>query len=135
MPTAVKDHPLTGTKLTPKQAGFVKEYVRNGGNGTQAVLKTYDTNNANIAHSIASENLRKPTIKEEIEEAARSLQLTPRRLLGRLDKGLDNENPMAMVACARTLIDMTGWKSPDRQEITHKVGNDEHSALGNYIDV
>lgn len=134
MPPITQDHPMTGSKLTPKQATFVKEYVKNGGDGTKAALIAYDTNGENSAHSIAYSNLRKVTIKEEIEAAARSLRLTPQRILGSLDRGLDNENPMAVATSARVITEITGWKAPDRQEITHKLGSDEQQAMGNYLD-
>lgn len=55
-------------KLTFKQKAFVKEYISNNGNGTQAVLKTYDVKNEEVARSIASENLTKPDVKETIQE-------------------------------------------------------------------
>lgn len=59
------------TKLTPKQKTFVKGYLETG-NGTEAALKAYDIqspNAENVAHSIASENLRKPAIQSAIHEA------------------------------------------------------------------
>lgn len=52
-------------KLTHKQNEFVKEYLINGNNGTQAAIKAgYKEDNAAMT---ASENLRKPYIMEEIE--------------------------------------------------------------------
>ena len=42
-------------KLTPKQKAFVREYKKNGGNGTQAAIKAgYSENTADV---IATENL------------------------------------------------------------------------------
>jgi phage terminase small subunit len=54
------------TKLRPKQKMFAQEYVRNGGNGTRAVLAVYDTKNENVAGVIAYENLRNPNIEAEV---------------------------------------------------------------------
>src|SRR2546429_5121993 len=54
--------------LTVKQRSFVKEYVRNGGNGTQAALSSYDTKDYDTANQIAVENLQKPTVVESINE-------------------------------------------------------------------
>jgi phage terminase small subunit len=49
---------------TLKQEEFAREYVANGGNGTQAALKTYDVDTNETANAIAVENLQKPLIKE-----------------------------------------------------------------------
>lgn len=55
--------------LTKKEKGFVKDYVRTG-NGTQSVLKNYDTTDYSTAGMIASENLNKPKIQEAIQSLA-----------------------------------------------------------------
>jgi phage terminase small subunit len=53
-------------KLKPKQARFVREYIDNGGNATQAAIAAgYAEKNA---RGIGSENLTKPHIKEAIRE-------------------------------------------------------------------
>ena len=53
-------------KLTSKQDAFVKEYLLNGGNGTQAAIKAGYSEKT--AQAIATENLLKPVIKKAIEE-------------------------------------------------------------------
>ena len=59
-------------KLTPKQKAFVREYKANGGNGTQAAVKAgYSENTADV---IATENLRKPSIREALEKEEKKLQ-------------------------------------------------------------
>lgn len=63
-------------KLTLKQHTFVKRFIENKGNGTQAAMDSYDVKNYNTAHAIASENLQKPTIIEAIDEALRSQGLS-----------------------------------------------------------
>lgn len=55
-------------KLTRKQKDFVESYLDTG-NGTQAALAAYDTENARVAAAIASENLTKPNIINALEEA------------------------------------------------------------------
>lgn len=55
-------------KLTKKQKGFVKEYIKTG-NGTQSALANYDTDDYSTAGMIASENLNKPKIQIALEEA------------------------------------------------------------------
>jgi phage terminase small subunit len=69
-----------GERLTIKQKRFVKEYVKDG-NGTQAALKTYDTDKPEVAAVIADENLKKPNVKEAIEQALVKLELTPEWVL------------------------------------------------------
>lgn len=54
------------TKLTAKQDAFVKEYILNGGNATQAALKAGYS--ANTASEMGYENLSKPQIKEALEK-------------------------------------------------------------------
>lgn len=61
-----------GDKLTPKQRAFVRAYKTNGGNGTQAAIKAGYSENT--AYVIATENLRKPNIKEALEEHEAKLQ-------------------------------------------------------------
>lgn len=62
--------------LTVKQKKFVKEYVKNDGNGTQAALNVYDTTDYNSANQIAVENLQKPTVKAAIEQALKKHEIT-----------------------------------------------------------
>ena len=58
--------------LTQKQKAFVREYKKNGGNGTQAAIKAgYSENTADV---IATENLRKPSIREALEKEEKKLQ-------------------------------------------------------------
>ena len=59
-------------KLTPKQRAFVREYKINGGNGTQAAIKAGYSEKT--ARKIASENVTKPDIREELEKQDKKLQ-------------------------------------------------------------
>lgn len=52
-------------RLTKKQREFVNEYVETG-NGVQAALKAYDTTDYGTANAIATENLQKPAIIQEL---------------------------------------------------------------------
>lgn len=56
-----------GEKLTRKQKEFCKE-IQDWTNPTQAALKVYDTTDYSTAWAIASENLKKPKIKEFLDE-------------------------------------------------------------------
>jgi CRISPR/Cas system Type II protein with McrA/HNH and RuvC-like nuclease domain len=54
------------TKLTAKQDVFVKEYILNGGNATQAAIKAGYS--AKAANEQGAQNLAKPAIKRHIEK-------------------------------------------------------------------
>ncbi len=54
-------------RITFKQKMFAHEYVASKGNGQQSALKVYDVKSAKVAQSIASENLSKPIVAEEIQ--------------------------------------------------------------------
>lgn len=56
-------------KLTKKESGFIKDYIKTG-NATKAVLNNYDTKDKNVAGAIGSENLRKPKIQKIIKSIA-----------------------------------------------------------------
>jgi hypothetical protein len=63
-------------KLTNKQKGFVKDYIANGGNGTEAALQNYkikSKNKVDVAKSIASENLTKPYIADKVKSIAEQI--------------------------------------------------------------
>lgn len=74
--------------VTIKQKLFVKRYVENKGNGTQAALDVYDVKNSNTAHAIASENLRKPTIQQAIHQALEAKGLDPLSIGGYLKEAI-----------------------------------------------
>lgn len=79
-------------KPTLKQKAFVEEYVRNGGNGTQAALKTYDTDDYKTAQNISSENLSKPIVMEELIKTARRLGVTEEKIVSPVVDALNSED-------------------------------------------
>ena len=79
-------------KPTLKQKAFVEEYVRNGGNGTQAALKTYNTDDYKTAQNISSENLSKPIVMEELIKTARRLGVTEEKIVSPVVDALDSED-------------------------------------------
>ena len=62
-------------KLTPKQAGFVKDLVKTK-NPTEAARLNYEVVNDNTASTIASENMRKPAVISAIDRALNKAKLT-----------------------------------------------------------
>lgn len=131
MGASTKGH-LTRSALTPKQALFVKEYVKSDGNGTQSALKAYNTTDHNTANQIAMDTLRKPTVQNVIAEASAKLNITPERVLSRLNTVLDQDS--RTVPAAMVINQMNGWTAPQKQDITHRLGVDEENAMINYID-
>ena len=76
-------------KLTLKQKRFVAQYAANNGNGTQAVLRVYDTDKDYVAKNIASENLTKPNVREELDRILAKDEL-------KLSKIVDNMSSIAV---------------------------------------
>ena len=58
--------------LTPKQDAFVKEYILNGGNGTQAAITAGYS--PDTAQQMATENLSKPLIYKALEGHREALE-------------------------------------------------------------
>ena len=78
-------------RLRQKQKAFIAEYVENGGNGVQAALKVYDTDDYNTANQIARDNLQKPTIMREIEKQMTDTGLTVKKAINAINDGYDAE--------------------------------------------
>ena len=116
-------------KLTPKQKAFVREYKKNGGNGPQAAIKAgYSENTAEV---IATENLRKPSIREALEKEEKKLQEKYEYTIDDMVRELDDvkmkadaeQNRQAQIKA----IELKGKAFGlfiDRQEITGKDGKD-----------
>lgn len=62
-------------RLTLKQKLFIQEYIKTNGNGTQSALRAYNTESAEVASSIAKENLRKVPIREELDRVLQKGEL------------------------------------------------------------
>jgi hypothetical protein len=71
---------MSRSALSVKQRRFVAEYARSG-NGTQAALIAYDTDDPHTAHSIASENLQKPALQAAVAELLDAEGLSDGKLL------------------------------------------------------
>ena len=76
-PSSTTKNPVKPTKkerkLTPKQKRFAEAYTniadkRTFGNATQSALEAYNTTKPEIAHTIAQETIRKPSVLNYIEE-------------------------------------------------------------------
>lgn len=56
------------SKIELKARQYAKRYIDNNLNGTKTVRELYNCKDDNVAHSIAVENLRKPTFQKAIVE-------------------------------------------------------------------
>lgn len=118
-------------KLTTKQDAFVKAYIENGGNGTQAALKAGYSENS--ACEIAVENLGKPLIKEALEMHKNKLglrhEITTDSLIAELEEArllaLDIDQPSAATAATMGKAKLTG---KDKLVIEH-IGEINHNHI------
>lgn len=88
--------------LTKKQKGFVKDYLETG-NGTQSVLKHYNTTDENTAGVIAVENLGKPKIREALENHAESAEI----MIHTLSQNAENEG--VRLGASKDILDRAGY--------------------------
>ena len=116
-------------KLTPKQKAFVREYKKNGGNGTQAAIKAGYSEKT--ARKIASENVTKPVIREALAQEEKKLQEKYEYTIDDMVRELDDVKMKADVEQNRQAqikaIELKGKAFGlfiDRQEITGKDGKD-----------
>jgi hypothetical protein len=119
-----------------KQRLFVKEYVKNKGNGTVSALKVYDTTKPEIANAIAVENLQKPSVKEELDRI-----LTKENI--KLDSIVDNiasiatEKPIKgfsgadILEANKTILKLHGALT-DRKTVTSYTINADLEKLSTY---
>lgn len=65
--------------LTVKQMNFCEEYIKNGGNGTQAYLTAYDSNSKTTAAIEASRMLDKPDIQAYLMKLRKPIEKAVKR--------------------------------------------------------
>ncbi len=89
-------------KLTLKQQNFVNNYLETG-NATESAARAYNAKNRNTAHSIGTENLQKPAIKDYLKEKAEDAIL----IIYKLAKEAKSEN-VRLNAC-KDILDRAGY--------------------------
>ena len=92
-------------RLTLKERAVVKEYVANGGNGTKAVLKVYNTDDPLVAGTMAPEILARPRVQTEIERILDKVGDSDEFALGRLHDVLAGT---AIRTSSREILDNDG---------------------------
>jgi len=146
----IGDDAMVKKKLTHKQNEFVKEYLINGNNGTQAAIKAgYKEDNAAVT---ACENLSKPNIAEEIalrqaeitEKAEKKFDFSVETRLAWLDEirraGIDvysdkdgnarRENLSASVSSIKEMNAMLGINSDDADTSMQPITRIEVEVIG-----
>lgn len=105
---------MNETDLTKKQEIFVKEYLDTG-NGTQAALEAYDTDNPRVAAAIASENLTKPNIIEYLQSKAEVVASNMFKL------AISAESEQVQVTAGKDILDRAGYKPVEKAEIKQEI--------------
>lgn len=91
-------------KLTKKQKIFIQEYLETG-NGVQSALKAYDTNDYGTGAVIASDNLKKPNIREYLESKAEVVAEVIFNL------AISAENETVQLNASKDILDRAGYKA------------------------
>jgi len=123
--------------LTFKQKLFVKHYMTNGYNATQAYMSVYPDSSHAAAMSSASDLLSNPTLKayiqREQEEVAEALLLTKEKIINKLMEIIKGDGRNSdKVSAMKLLSEMTGFKDIKRIDITS--GNKTLSDLLGFDD-
>lgn len=110
---------LPKRKLTTKQTRFISEYIKDPNhNGTHAALKVYDVKSADVARSIAAENLAKPSIIEEIRQVSAKVGLTLEKALTRLNQVSDQDKyAVPAIGLWADMADYKASRAPSSQNI------------------
>lgn len=65
--------------LTQKQMAFCEEYLKNGGNGTEAYLAAYDSNSRTAANIEASKLMQREDIQEYLMKLRKPIEKAVKR--------------------------------------------------------
>jgi len=95
--------------MTLKQKLFAEKYLEFG-NGTRAVLDTYNVKDANVASSIAYKNLRKPEIQAEINRYLRRRDVSLEAIIDSLKNIIDHGTPGQQLEANLIVLKMYGLR-------------------------
>jgi phage terminase small subunit len=100
--------------LTHKQKEFADEFLETG-NGVQSALSAYDTKDYSTAGNIASENLKKPKVKQYLEDNAEQAALRV------IELSKQGENLPVALNASKDILDRAGFKPVDKSEVDLKA--------------
>lgn len=109
--------------LSLKQKKYVNEYIANGGNGKEAALASYDTNER-TARQIAYENMTKPDIVSAIQSKLQLSDAKPTLVIQTLLEKINHIDPVISLKAAELLgkhLRMFSDKQADPIEVLEKV--------------
>jgi len=112
-----------GKKLTPKQKGFVKDYLETG-NATEAAARNYDVANRHVAGTIGAENMEKPVIQSLIEK-----NFPDEELYSLHREGLFDEDLLIRHKYLDTAYKIKGNYAPEKKKIEGSLDITDSSKL------
>lgn len=125
----LKGNNVASQKLTPKQRLFIKHYIANGGNGTQAAISAGYSKST--AHTQANENLKKPYIVKHLQRMVKvkeePLDVSAAQTIKSIREiANDKEEPSAVRLRALELLGKTQRIFVERHEVDHglKLSNE-----------
>ena len=125
-------------KPTLKQRRFIKAYVQNGGNATQAALEAYDTTYA-TARVIGCENLTKPTIKRVIDRLMEAVELSTKDTLRAIKDAFTatdkNNHPDHRIRLKAAVLELKLRGAYPRNRQTHQYQPQQHVQQTKPLDV
>lgn len=155
-PAPAKSKAIT---LTLKERRFSKEYIKNNGNGTQAVIDAgYKVKNRNMAGVIARQNIKKDKVQKSIRDELKKIGLDESYISSKALKATEAINDttvqnatlseglkaLEFVARLHGLMDKNktitkksvnvSLKASSREEL-HKMINTYEEAIGKYKDM
>lgn len=110
--------------LSLKQKKYIDEYIANGGNGSQAALQAYDTNDPHTARQIAYENMTKPDVISYYNAKIKASDAKPEKVITLLLNELNSPEPVIRLKAAELLgkhLRMFSDKQADPIEVLEKV--------------
>lgn len=97
--------------LTPKQEGFVRDYLDTG-NATEAVVRNYDVKDRDVAGVIGSQNLGKLRIQQYLQDKAEKAAEIIYTL------AISAENETVKLNASKDIMDRAGHKPVERTDVT-----------------
>ena len=93
--------------LTKKEKGFADDYLDTG-NGTQSILKNYDTESERVASVMAVENLAKPKIQAYLENNAEGA------ISRVVELSKEAKNEQVKLNANKDILDRAGYKPAEK---------------------
>lgn len=91
-----------------KQQMFVKRYVDNGGNATEAAFHCYNTKSRNVAGVIGCNLLRNVKVKKEIELSLEAEKPNLVSITETLKKAIDHGSPKEQLRAVEIVLKLRG---------------------------